>query len=87
MSTVVKAPRKGDQSGSQGEKGQMDISPAFISNGQTSILMEPGKGSLDNPAVFSKMCGTLHPRLAIRCSIYRIVHACLQSGKLCLLSA
>ena len=39
----------------------MDISPTFISNKQTPISMEPGKGALDNPTVFSKMSGTLCP--------------------------
>ena len=39
----------------------MDIGPTFISNKQTSVSMEPGKGALDNPTMFSKMRGTLHP--------------------------
>lgn len=52
---------KSNQSSSKGEEGQMDISPTFISNKQTPISMEPGKGALDNPTVFSKMSGTLHP--------------------------
>ena len=52
---------KSNQSSSKGEKGQMDISPTFISNKQTPISMEPGKGALDNPTVFSKMSGTLCP--------------------------
>ena len=39
----------------------MDISSTFISNKQTPISMEPGKGALDNPTVFFKMSGTLHP--------------------------
>ena len=33
----------------------MDIGPTFISNKQTSVSMEPGKGALDNPTMFSKM--------------------------------
>ena len=52
---------KSDQSGSKGEKSQMDISPAFISDEQAPVSMEPGKGSLNNPAVLSKMSGTVHP--------------------------
>lgn len=52
---------KSDQSGSKGEKSQMDISPAFISDEQAPVSMEPGKGSLNNPAVLSKMRGTVHP--------------------------
>src|SRR5699024_2032377 len=39
----------------------MDISPAFISDEQAPVSMEPGKGSLNNPAVLSKMRGTVHP--------------------------
>ena len=38
----------------------MDISPTFISNKQTPVSMEPGKGELDNPTMFSKMSRTLH---------------------------
>src|SRR5699024_5387451 len=52
---------KSDQSGSKGEKSQMDISSAFISDEQAPVSMEPGKGSLNNPAVLSKMRGTVHP--------------------------
>ena len=39
----------------------MDISSAFISDEQAPVSMEPGKGSLNNPAVLSKMRGTVHP--------------------------
>ena len=39
----------------------MDISPAFISDEQAPVSMEPGKSSLNNPAVLSKMRGTVHP--------------------------
>ena len=39
----------------------MDISPAFISDEQAPVSMEPGKGSLNNPAVLSRMRGTVHP--------------------------
>ena len=52
---------KSDQSGSKGEKSQMDISSAFISDEQAPVSMEPGKGSLNNPAVLSKMRRTVHP--------------------------
>ena len=52
---------KSDQSDSKGEKSQMDISSAFISDEQAPVSMEPGKGSLNNPAVLSKMRGTVHP--------------------------
>ena len=39
----------------------MNISSAFISDEQAPVSMEPGKGSLNNPAVLSKMRGTVHP--------------------------
>ena len=39
----------------------MDISPSFISDEQTPVSMEPGKSPLDNPTVFSKMSGAVHP--------------------------
>ena len=52
---------KSDQSGSKGEKSQIDISSAFITDEQATVSMEPGKGSLNNPAVLSKMRGTVHP--------------------------
>ena len=39
----------------------MDISSAFTSDEQAPVSMEPGKGSLNNPAVLSKMRGTVHP--------------------------
>ncbi len=49
-----------DQSSSKGKQGQMDISSAFISNEQAPVSMEPGKGALDNPTVFSKMRRTFY---------------------------
>ena len=39
----------------------MDISPAFISDKQTPVSMEPGKRPLDNPTVLSKVSGALYP--------------------------
>ena len=39
----------------------MDISPAFITDEQTPVSMEPGKSPLDNPTVFSKMSRAVHP--------------------------
>ena len=38
----------------------MDIGPTFISDKQPPVSMEPGKGSLNDPTMFSKMRGTLH---------------------------
>ena len=59
----LRTPNKTEKrsSGSKGEKSQMDISSAFISDEQAPVSMEPGKGSLNNPAVLSKMRGTVHP--------------------------
>ena len=39
----------------------MDIGFAFITDEQTPVSMEPGESPLDNPTVFSKMGGTVHP--------------------------
>lgn len=39
----------------------MDISPAFITDEQTPVSMEPGKSPLDNPTVFSKMSRAVNP--------------------------
>ena len=39
----------------------MDISPAFITDEQTPVSMEPGKSPLDNPTVFSKTSRAAHP--------------------------
>ena len=52
---------KSDQSSGKGGKGQMDISPAFITDEETPVSMEPGKSPLDNPTVFSKMSRAVHP--------------------------
>lgn len=56
----------------------MDVSPTFISDKQTPVSMEPGKGSFDNPPVLSQMSGTLHPSSG-NSVLYVAYYACLSA--------
>ena len=62
LSPSLKAPNKTEKrlSSSQGEQGYMNIIPAFISDKQPPVSMEPSNASLGNPAVFSKIIRSLY---------------------------
>ena len=70
---------KSDQSNSKSGQGQVDITPTFISNMQTLVSMEPGKGALDDPTVFFKMSGTFHTSFGN--SVFYVSHHTRLSAK------
>ena len=50
-----------NQGASDVEKGQMNVRSSLVADLQTAILVEPGIGSLDNPAVLSKTIFAVDP--------------------------
>jgi hypothetical protein len=40
-----------DQAAGKGEEGFVDVGAAFVADAQAPVLMQPGQGALDDPAL------------------------------------
>lgn len=52
---------EGDDAGGEGCEGLVDVGAALVGDGQASETVEPGVGTLDDPAVKAELLATLDP--------------------------